>query len=204
MKWSMPIAGQYCDLRKKLYFTLCKFWWFQDCKGKNGSMGEPSSFHLPSCINGQTAKHKPKQLSETSRVHLGSLSNEVEPKNWDELPKREKRTISPCLYHPIPQDGTIQSQEGTSQLEKVPPARRGSTGWLPSLSGHCMNVLLWFHSTQAGIGETVLSLWKTSRKSRGQPPLADMQRAWSWLADTCSSDKLRYHHLFFKKSRPIF
>ena len=53
--------------------------------------------------------------------------------------KKSRKNSHILLHHPIPQAGTAQSQQGTSQLERGPLAREGKAGWatsFSSISGH--------------------------------------------------------------------
>ena len=53
-------------------------------------------------------------------VHgVQKLQQHSSEKNLRITHKLVKKIASFCLHHPIPQEGTVQHQEGTSQLERV-------------------------------------------------------------------------------------
>lgn len=86
--------------------------------------------HPPTKINDWTAIHNQKHLWKTSRACLGNFSNTHGTTTKSH--KRRKRT-SFCLHYYIPQAGTVQCQEETLQLERVPLTRKEKLRWTTSL-----------------------------------------------------------------------
>lgn len=92
-----------------------------------------------------------------------------------------------CLHHPNIQASIAQSQEETSQLERVPHQEREKrvSNQLPSLSGHYTKVWLQFHPSQASKTKHI----DNNNKERQRPPRAVMQQKQSQITVTRSTDK---------------
>lgn len=94
------------------------------------------------------------------------------------------------------QVSSVQCQEGTSQLERVPLTRKGREDWATgssSLWGHCTNVLLWFHPTQIHKAE----MYKDGEEQEEKQGLLIADTWWEsrQFIVTYSGDKFsRFHH----------
>ena len=77
------------------------------------------------------------------------------------LHKKRRKTASFCLHHPIPQEGTVQHQEGTSQLERVSITWQQRVAWAISFFSYS------WHYPKVQAKEKMRSLMMLGR--RGHP-----------------------------------
>ena len=77
------------------------------------------------------------------------------------LHKKRRKTASFCLHHPIPQEGTVQHQEGTSQLERVSITWQRRVAWAISFFSYS------WHYPKVQAKEKMRSLMMLGR--RGHP-----------------------------------
>lgn len=117
------------------FWSEFKIWETWEWCRQNNNVGD---LHPITMINRQLSMKKqkmaleePKSPPQKLQRHSGAKQNK-QTKNKLRITTQKEKNTSFCLHHLIPQVGTAQCQEGSSQLTRVPLTRKRRAGWVTS------------------------------------------------------------------------